>query len=364
MENYYTTTKQSYKLLDLGIDPSTSDMYYLFLWFVDNIKDSITSEETPIIKSKNYEAHEGDVPCWSAGALHSLLASLIENKCGDTNYNITVSPHKNGWKLSYHHFSQSKVHDEIVSDNYFDCLFLAVCKLQEEKVAKEFLLKFISKDYEKGDIVETHQFMQQWASTALGFDACGGEMMTNAVTTVIKLKDDSYVVYFDRKKAYEVKNPNNNFFDSLKRQEMLECKFSNLYETEKDKLCTVQFTFGNEVEFDCSDFRNQAFNFIFNKLLKLNSYHFLKLYGKYFTFGGWNNIEDSYNKNTLTCQLSVNSNALYDIIYTWMICHADRVKIINGNNFKAYLSSLFETGRGYLYGIEDIEILDITDENK
>jgi hypothetical protein len=46
-----------------------------------------------------------------------------------------------------------------------------------------------------------------------------------------------------------------------------------------------------------------------------------------------------------------------------LLCHADRVKIITDNNFKAYLSSFFETGRGYLYGVEDIEILDIKDKN-
>ena len=69
-------------------------------------------------------------------------------------------------------------------------------------------------------------FPQTWSSTALGFDGCGGQAITEAYTTVVemtsykvesgkdigriykKLEDKVYAVFFDGKIAYMCLNPN------------------------------------------------------------------------------------------------------------------------------------------------------------
>lgn len=74
-------------------------------------------------------------------------------------------------------------------------------------------------------------FPQTWSSTALGFDGCGGQAITEAYTTVVKmtsyklesskdirgivykeLEDKIYAVFFDGRIAYMCLNPNFEFF--------------------------------------------------------------------------------------------------------------------------------------------------------
>ena len=78
-------------------------------------------------------------------------------------------------------------------------------------------------------------FPQTWSSTALGFDGCGGQAITEAYTTVVemtsykvesgkdigriykKLEDKVYAVFFDGKIAYMCLNPNSEFFRDFNR---------------------------------------------------------------------------------------------------------------------------------------------------
>lgn len=76
-----------------------------------------------------------------------------------------------------------------------------------------------------------YMFPQTWSSTALGFDGCGGQAITEAYTTVVKmtsyklesskdirgivykeLEDKIYAVFFDGRIAYMCLNPNFEFF--------------------------------------------------------------------------------------------------------------------------------------------------------
>ena len=79
-------------------------------------------------------------------------------------------------------------------------------------------------------------FPQTWSSTALGFDGCGGQAITEAYTTVVEmtsykfesdkdirgivykeLEDKVYAVFFDGRIAYMCLNPNSEFFRDFDR---------------------------------------------------------------------------------------------------------------------------------------------------
>jgi len=79
-------------------------------------------------------------------------------------------------------------------------------------------------------------FPQTWSSTALGFDGCGGQAITEAYTTVVEMswcytnkteeirgfnfiesEDKIYAVFFDGKIAYMCLNPNSEFFKDFNR---------------------------------------------------------------------------------------------------------------------------------------------------
>ena len=69
MQRYYTSIEQSKKLLKLGLNPETADMY----WAVDaNIvvaEPYITKTETETL----IPAYVSSLPCWSVGALLDVL---------------------------------------------------------------------------------------------------------------------------------------------------------------------------------------------------------------------------------------------------------------------------------------------------
>ena len=73
---------------------------------------------------------------------------------------------------------------------------------------------------DKEDIMETISFKQIWESTSLGFDCCGGDMMTPAYTVVVLTRENEYHVFFGGKFAYKVNHANEKFMEDLARREM------------------------------------------------------------------------------------------------------------------------------------------------
>lgn len=74
-------------------------------------------------------------------------------------------------------------------------------------------------------------FPQTWSSTALGFDGCGGQAITEAYTTVVEMtwddfdtrkksNDKIYAVFFNGKFAYICFNPTEIFFEDLNKWQM------------------------------------------------------------------------------------------------------------------------------------------------
>ena len=71
----YTSIEQSKKLVELGLNPDSADMYYTGVGDIET-GEFVISEKTSIIEvGKGYK---GTLPCWSVGALFTLLPK-IEN---------------------------------------------------------------------------------------------------------------------------------------------------------------------------------------------------------------------------------------------------------------------------------------------
>lgn len=85
-----TSIEQSEKLLSLGLDQSTADMY----WYkFDKNKDK---EWTAAIRYEHL--YDGEIPCWSLAALLELMPRIVPNEgilC------ITPSHKDNGWVVGY-----------------------------------------------------------------------------------------------------------------------------------------------------------------------------------------------------------------------------------------------------------------------
>ena len=100
MTKICTTIEQSKKLIELGIDVNTADMWYL------PIKDSHKLVTTPSLT-------RGIIPAWSLSALLELIPNYVINK-SDGKINLYY-----GLKVSH--------------DNLVDAAFVMICCLKENR---------------------------------------------------------------------------------------------------------------------------------------------------------------------------------------------------------------------------------------
>ena len=78
--------------------------------------------------------------------------------------------------------------------------------------------------------LEVEVFLQVWGSTALGFGGIGGQAMTSAYTTVVQdFHQGWYSVFFGERLAYLVFNPNDIFFDDMRKHQMKPKYASSVY---------------------------------------------------------------------------------------------------------------------------------------
>lgn len=85
-------------------------------------------------------------------------------------------------------------------------------------------------------------FPQMWGSTSLGFDGIGGCAMTEEYTTVVHVSNtDVYGVFFGKKLAYIIKNPNQQFFTDLRERNMASQHESKRYDAEDAKILCIQY---------------------------------------------------------------------------------------------------------------------------
>jgi len=108
MSKICTTIEQSKKLMELGIDVNTADMYWWYggkVYYVEAMEDGDFNKES-------------DIPCWSLSA----LLELIDNKAGIAKEYGTWFSYDNG-----------KSHCGKHCDNPLDAVFEMVVWLLENK---------------------------------------------------------------------------------------------------------------------------------------------------------------------------------------------------------------------------------------
>lgn len=90
-------------------------------------------------------------------------------------------------------------------------------------------VKSIKPDYRYPEL-ELKMFSQIWGSTALGFNGIGGQAMTSAYTVVVMdYHEGIYSVFFGERLAYTIFNPNDEFFNDLKKEKMAPVNMKGKY---------------------------------------------------------------------------------------------------------------------------------------
>lgn len=96
-----------------------------------------------------------------------------------------------------------------------------------QKIIKDasirYLIRYQEMKHHAKCIMEIN-FEQVWASTALGFEGCGGDMMTEATTTILKFDTGLFIVLYNGWIAYQLMNPNKQFVEDIKNCCIASCR--------------------------------------------------------------------------------------------------------------------------------------------
>lgn len=119
MNQIATTIKQSKKLIELGIDVNTADMYY----YKENVFNNAlaTFNGALLVKGNSKPEVEYTIPAWSLSALLSLIKPVNENS-------YTIQGTLDGGAIISFEEVTSIVFQE---DNILDAVFEMVCYLIE-----------------------------------------------------------------------------------------------------------------------------------------------------------------------------------------------------------------------------------------
>lgn len=121
MNKICTSLKQSQKLIELGIDVKTADMYYSFDYNVEEY-----DEDAQIIPKSELGQHFSlfpeDVAAWSLTA----LMELMNRNC----YNVSLNCHGAEWNVK---FDDSEEYKDFTKDYAVDAVFEMIVWLLENK---------------------------------------------------------------------------------------------------------------------------------------------------------------------------------------------------------------------------------------
>lgn len=112
MNKICTSIEQSKKLIELGIDINTADMYW-----------SLTNQNHPPVIGKYCAEYGGmQLPAWSLSA----LMELMNRNC----YNISLNCHGAEWNVK---FDDSEKYKDFTKDYAIDAAFEMICWLKRER---------------------------------------------------------------------------------------------------------------------------------------------------------------------------------------------------------------------------------------
>lgn len=117
MNKICTSLEQSNKLIELGIDVSTADMYWWYSgrrYYVESMDDDDFNKES-------------DIPAWSLSALLDILAKETHN-IDEDGYVVLSSYKGNWWNISPINCISEEINE---SNNPIDAAFEMICWLLE-----------------------------------------------------------------------------------------------------------------------------------------------------------------------------------------------------------------------------------------
>ena len=112
MNKICTSIEQSKKLIELGIDANTADMYWWYSgkrYYVESMDDNDFNKES-------------DIPTWSLTA----LMELMNRNC----YNVSLNCHGAEWNVK---FDDSEEYKDFTKDYAIDAAFEMIVWLLENK---------------------------------------------------------------------------------------------------------------------------------------------------------------------------------------------------------------------------------------
>lgn len=137
MNKICTSLEQSKKLIELGIDRTTADMYYSFDYNINEY-----DEDAQIIPKSELGQHFSlfpeDIPAWSLTALLGLMPPYLFEFERGIDLNIYRNLNGKGWHCSYmpnniESMKKDKFKQITNGDNPVDAAFEMICWLLENK---------------------------------------------------------------------------------------------------------------------------------------------------------------------------------------------------------------------------------------
>lgn len=122
---HYTTIEESKKLLELGLNPESADMYYKLVYDEDHM---ISTYEADIVPFK-FCGRRKALPCWSLGALLEILEypQIFKDRLGDEDVWFCKC-YINGWK---------EMHQSSAESTPIEAAYSMVCWLIENGYLKK-----------------------------------------------------------------------------------------------------------------------------------------------------------------------------------------------------------------------------------
>jgi len=114
MPKICTSIEQSKKLIELGLDRKTSDMYY---WCGSDLR----------IGGYKAQDEEGDIPAWSLSALLDILDDIMVDDEGN-EYSLTIYKEEGLYYINYH--DRWGAVDDIETDCYYDLVDACVAMIE------------------------------------------------------------------------------------------------------------------------------------------------------------------------------------------------------------------------------------------
>ena len=122
MNKICTDLEQSKKLMELGIDVYTADMYWK-----NGVSDKYFQCFNPFVGSGTDMDYDYDIPAWSLSALLKLMPT--DDKKDE--YYVDTESHSDYHTVSYRNCWDGCVHSEDSEESLLDAAFEMVCWLKE-----------------------------------------------------------------------------------------------------------------------------------------------------------------------------------------------------------------------------------------